>query len=302
MKEPPCHSDLAFSISDSDIHSPKKLTGITLKDPVTVSTKNVKRIRKLLEVGQQGQCLLVCKDTEGWQVRGLYKTGDLCSHNITFRIMGHMVWNMEVDGKISVCYKCGEYTIENKEFELEKLKKKYEETFGEDINKNVKEIFVEVMGQQHGAILIIIKKTSTNKSAKAEVNRLIKDSTGIEIEPCDMPENFTNSITSVDGALIIDECGRCYGFGMILDSETKLSGNPERGARYNSTRRYIKTCKKNGINAIGVVVSEDKMIDIFSTKDDFGEEGEKRWKRWKRWERRKKWERRKRRKRNRILK
>ena len=51
-------------------------------------------------------------------------------------------------------------------------------------------------------------------------------------------------------------------------------GRPDRGARYNSTARYISNLKEYDKCAIAVIVSEDKTIDIISTNDDIKKEHE----------------------------
>ena len=62
--------------------------------------------------------------------------------------------------------------------------------------------------------------------------------------------------------------------GYILNGALPLVGRPDRGARYNSTARYISNLKEYDKCAIAVIVSEDKTIDIISTNDDIKKEHE----------------------------
>lgn len=72
------------------------------------------------------------------------------------------------------------------------------------------------------------------------------------------------SITGIDGALFMNFAGKCLAMGVIVDGEAKTPGNIGRGARYNSIANYINLKKKG--NYIGIIVSEDGMIDIISKK------------------------------------
>ncbi len=268
-----CCSHLVFLLTD--IGDGELPNGLTLDVPVEVETKNIKKIRKLLQTGQSGQCLLVCRNAKNvWVVKGLYEETGLTARGISFQIMGHMVWRMMVGEKLAVCYICGKYRIENEQFEVRELKRRYEEVFGKTFDENCREIFEQAMEQKHGTILIIIMKDAAgDNNVEAEVERLINDSAGTKIEARKVPEHFIKSMTEIDGALILDDEGICYGFGVILDSDSKVKvrGNPERGARFNSTKKYIGMCREKGMKVIGVVVSEDRTIDIFTTNDELNE-------------------------------
>jgi hypothetical protein len=113
----------------------------------------------------------------------------------------------------------------------------------------------------HGLIIII----TTSNIAKMESNRLTYKS--FQIKPFSLFENnklnieLLRSITSIDGAIIIDLDGICYGVGVILDGDISGVENPSRGARYNSSLRYIETRNNE---AVAIVISDDGMVDIIS--------------------------------------
>lgn len=268
----PCSSALVFLVSDAGKEALSK--GVAFKDPVECRMGRIKEIRKLLQMGTEKQCLLIERNDESWLVKGLCQVDGLTDGNIIFRIRSHMVWNMEVGEQLAVCYECGNYCIEHKEFEWNRLVTKYKEVFGKKPTTKMKDIFSEARNQKHGTVLVMIQENSVS-CAKEEVNRLVKESAGIKIENRKLQRKFVKSLTAIDGALIMDDRGQCYGFAMILDGCAKIQGNPERGARFNSTRRYIKTCKNQGMKVVGVVISEDGMMDIFTTEDEFEEENGK---------------------------
>lgn len=279
-----CCSKLSFCLTD--IENEEVLSGVILDCPISVETQKIKRIRKLLQMGKEGQCLLVCRRKGQWQVRGLYAESEFFEKSINFQITKHMVWRMTVGEKLAVCFENGNYVITSREFEFYKLKEKYETLFAREFNEEIETVCREAVGQKHGTTLIIIEKRQSGASlslAEQEVDRLIKESTGMKMKPMRMAEGFVNSVTSIDGALIADSDGICYGFAMILDGpgegtadqsgenqeEKRVGrGNADYGARHNSANRYINRCRDNGITAMAVVVSEDGPVTVFTTDDD----------------------------------
>ena len=66
-------------------------------------------------------------------------------------------------------------------------------------------------------------------------------------------------LAAVDGAILMDPRGFCHAFAVILDGIASATGDPSRGARYNSSIRYRDS--REGPTAI-VIVSEDGGVDI----------------------------------------
>lgn len=259
-----CRTALVFSFSDVN-----NLPGICFDKPIPFNRQNIKIIRKRLQMGKDNQCLLLCKNENAWEVKGLYYAEDFKNKGISFHILGHVVWKMEVRGKFSVCCKVGEYVMDDDVFKVKKLEKGFNKLFGHNPSPNMQIIFEEIIHQEHGTVLIIIQNTAgLNNNVDEEAKRIIRDSTGIKIRPTEVEKDFIISVTSIDGALIVDDTGLCYGIGMILDGSATIKGKPERGARFNSTKRYIKSCKEKDMKVMGVVLSEDGMVDVFTTNDN----------------------------------
>lgn len=52
--------------------------------------------------------------------------------------------------------------------------------------------------------------------------------------------------------------GECLAMGVLVDGVAEIEGKVERGARYNSIANYV--LQRDGY--IGIIVSEDRMIDV----------------------------------------
>lgn len=286
-----CCSNLSFCLVDI---SRNDLEGMELEQPIKLETKMIKRIRKQLQTGKKDQCLMLCRKGSEWEVRGLYKADGVRKNSINFQITRHMVWSMWVGGKLAVCSENGNYIINSKLHQLANLEEKYWTLFGKKLEGKMREVCLEAFDQKHGTILVIIGEDTddTKDFAKKEAERLAP--TGVKIKPDFLPKGFIKSLTSIDGAVIVNENGKCYGYSMILDGPAGSSqnqdgkeqqekgvgekegstlkqitkGNPDYGARHNSAKRYIQRCEENGLTAIEIVVSEDGPVTIFSTGDD----------------------------------
>ncbi|MBO7520988.1 MAG: diadenylate cyclase, partial [Opitutales bacterium] len=112
------------------------------------------------------------------------------------------------------------------------------------------------MGEKKGTMLVISKK------AKEEAKRLAAQST--PIAPIVLTRQLLGSLTSIDGAILLDPSGVCHCIGAILDGMATANGDSTRGARYNSAVKYIDSRKALGESCMAVVISEDGNIDILS--------------------------------------
>ncbi len=260
-----CCSRIVFWLSDLDPDLEQR--GITFQDDIKVCSDNVRKIRKLLQMGGEKQCLLAHwdKENQNWKVKGLYLLEDIDQPYLAFHMIQHMVWQMDVRGQIAVCYKCGKYIVESEELEILKIEKKYKSTFGILCEERMKQIFREAIGQRHGTILVVWDQEPEDKMD--EVERLQECSTGFGIVAAYLEPLFIRSATSIDGAVFVDKTGKCYGIGVILDGKSG-KGESKWGTRHNSAQRYVDQCKEKGQNMLAVVVSEDRTVQVISTKDD----------------------------------
>lgn len=146
-----------------------------------------------------------------------------------------------------------------------------EDKKAKEISENIEKIIKIARKQKHGTGTIFLPKVL----ADYEQNRFFDNrrtyKTNFNI---DSKDSFgaLYSLTNIDGVTIIDyENNNCVGFGAILDGRIKSEGRSDRGARFNSIKTYLENLsfEKGSDLAIGLVVSEDKTIDVLlrSSKD-----------------------------------
>lgn len=116
------------------------------------------------------------------------------------------------------------------------------------------EIIKATTALRHGALLVISNK------AEQEAKRL--GGQAVRVKPFLLRVENVPRLTAIDGAVLLDPSGLCHAVGVILDGQAVKTGDPSRGSRYNSALRYILTARKRRDKCIGVVVSEDGMINF----------------------------------------
>jgi hypothetical protein len=105
--------------------------------------------------------------------------------------------------------------------------------------------------QRHGTILVI------STGAEEEARRLAQQ--GLSVSPVKLDRDSLLAVSSIDGAVLIGPDTTCHAIGVILDGRAQGTGDPARGARYNSALRYVLSSEKP---CLAVVVSEDGRVDI----------------------------------------
>jgi hypothetical protein len=108
--------------------------------------------------------------------------------------------------------------------------------------------------QKHGTIIAM------SAAAAEEASRLRTQS--LTIKPVKLTADLVRRLTAIDGALLIDTEGVCYAIGVILDGMATESGDPSRGARYNSAVRYVTSRANAKIPSMCTVVSADGYVNI----------------------------------------
>lgn len=263
----PCRSRLVFS------YSPKtRADSINLEDPVAFVPKNTRLVRKLIQMGQENYDLLLTRKSGkgGWMVEGICPSTNSDTSfgaclEVSFRLIRHMVWEMEINKEIVVRYECGQYKIITNDVYMAQFRSVYKKIFKTNVPPKLEKTFEVACQQEHGTVLLV------EKDAKDESKRLIKESIGIRIRDGINCSSLHKGLTAIDGAVLVDQYGHCFGAGFILDSSRPLSGRKDRGSRYNSTARYVWSRRDRKKATIAVIVSEDKSTDIISTLDDLSE-------------------------------
>lgn len=236
-------------------------TRVCFDDVNDVKKGPEKMIRKMLETcGQKGgkNCFLIAESSAPYTIIGIVTNKffeDKIANEEYWEIdyLGYGDWRMHYKEEVLLVYDKGRFKLDEEQNKQE-LQDKVNaiEILEEDRQKNFEEILKRLQMQSHGALMIVAE------DAEAEANRLCaKFKKGTLIEKIDLTDSrnldLLDGIASVDGAVLVDPNGICYGFSVILDGEAKIEGDIGKGSRFNSSVNYVA-----GYNRSAIIVSEDK--------------------------------------------
>ena len=257
---------------------------VWFSEEIPFKIENKRLIRKLLEGTDEHRRLIVNRKTE--EILGIGNVyNQVLSEEVIsidgLEFIGVLEWNVFIakktkDKKGKDNYKeTKKFTCKNGKYEAydadsddKEFREKYKNLFDafgekEEMLKRCKEIYKLVRDQKHGTMLVITEKDF----AESEIKRLAKWKRGIELKEGTsksrkaLNDNPTiRTLTAVDGCILYDSEGACYGFGVILDGVAKEKGEQDRGARYNSALTYVYANEDEKIMAC--VFSEDGGSDI----------------------------------------
>lgn len=229
-----------------------------LNDGITLN--NHKQIRKLLEITYKekdnGLYLVCC----GNKIKGYITPKNLEDEFYLIEFNG--------TGKWSFCYQGSDKNkliFEDKTVKLfrDDDKKKfctcYRRIFEND--ENVEDIWTIVENakrQKHGTMLLF------TENALDESKRLYNAGYQVSVE--NMNGRWIEAVGEIDGAMLLDQYGKLYMIGVILDGEMPPRGvSTGRGARYNSAVKYSYSHKLE--KHLLVVISEDGYFNIINYND-----------------------------------
>lgn len=226
---------------------------IRLTKPIQL--KDRKKVRKLLEIASDKLYLYTNGDyIVGFaELKGQYNSSDENLFIINF--IGAHKWELIHDIHKMMAVEYNNPVIPKSKIDLTNFNTTLKRIFSviSDNNTNsLREIVDSATEQKHGTLIVISNK------AKEEAKRLENQSTNIESVVLD--RELVKSITSIDGAIILDTQGVCHCMGVILDGVASLNGNSARGARYNSAIRYVDGHKGE---CVAIIISEDGMVDLY---------------------------------------
>ena len=230
----------------------------------------ISAIRKMLEVCNDKQGALVAVwNKDVITLRGVTFHDNILNgvfHDMVFiQFLGRGGWKLYICGNCILMYKNMLYYTDDR-YSGDQILDKINHI--DAIPKDKKKAFQMIMQrllsvQKHGALVIIIN------DAQREAERLCKCKRGMLVEKIDLTEteedstkteeaeyinlNLLDGMAAIDGAVVIDFAGICYGFGIILDGDA-APGDIGRGARYNSAVSYIAGREAK----YAVIMSEDK--------------------------------------------
>lgn len=245
---------------------------MVLNEDIILVPSAVNLHRKMLQMVQSGQCLLYKRDSGLWKIRGIIKEEEALDKGILIRMKGHMSWEMELSKKKIVCYKCGNFKVECDQMKIEEFEKKYEKVFGGKPNAQVVEIVKKALKLKHGSAMIFIdiddEKYGADTSKYSIATGFVMAQQSLSATGSVMRPELLENVAAIDGTVLFNKHGKCLKFGMILNSDEQGVGKKHRGSRYNSVKNYIKAEKIQDMNAIGVVVSEDEIVNIICCKEE----------------------------------
>lgn len=235
----------------------KKLCNITFDRGVCLTKDNIRMLRKYFEMVGNGY-MLVCEVTDKYSyVMGL--TNKIVTDTCVLKITGSGKWELEENGIEKLEGLDGTYTLSKSDFDFSEF-----EGMGVD-RCVIEEIIKDAMKQHHGTIVIV-----TNNAENIAEYYCTKER-GIRIkEPVNLyqKEQLINCISSIDGAILLNEQGKCFAVGIILDGLAPEKGNAARGARFNSAYTYISSKIRDNQwidkkdKAVAIIISEDGMVDV----------------------------------------
>lgn len=236
-------------------------------------SENIRWIRKLLEMARDkfGLSLILQTGKE----EKVYKVVGICSEKKISALLGenesvpwlrikmkkHMYFSLYLGSTYIFTYQNGNYKIaaELKEADLEERCKK---VFGEEGSyAQVAKSIGICRKQSHGTMLIVLKA----EDAKEQVERLSKGKYGMKNAVPSVRHDYLCALNSIDGGIIMDTEGHIHGIGMIVDGKAVAEGSMARGARFNSSVKYIEYLREQGIPGMVLIVSEDESVEIMDS-------------------------------------
>ena len=240
---------------------------IKFESNVSCSMQNVREIRKLLEMTDEENPLIVKK----YEAVGIGTAG-----------AGEYFIKFEGNGKWKLCRKDKGplFTVEGnvcsfiRSIDTDDFRKKFIHLFPSYANSvtQISKIVEAAKKQRHGTSIIISNRAEEESARLCKMKRAIRIQKYVFFDGSKTDtaqEKIIKKFTSIDGALFISPDGVCYAIGAILDGKAVVIGDTGRGARYNSLNNYVSWAKEEkDIKAISmaIVISEDQTIDCLPKK------------------------------------
>lgn len=223
------------------------------------SIANLKLIRKLLELTSIKKGFGIISDTN--RIYGVGKIKEGCM-NYSVSFDEDHKWVLYKDDDELLSMKDNTLMFANARLNSSDFKSYVSEIFPEidvENSENASEmlgIIKSLIKQQKGTILVVMK------DAKKYIDRY-RD-LALLIEPVKLDEKNVEKLSSIDGAIIMDENCVCYGFGVVLDGKATGFGNRARGSRYNSSERFYNYCRnEDGAELFVFILSDDGNYNFF---------------------------------------
>ena len=219
-----------------------------------VSLREPRWVRKILQMAASGSAIIA-----DWQY--IYGLGDLkTTHDpseqdaFTINFLDHYYWELCCGEQVLLRSKYGVPKLPQEYFDQQSFIANYIRLFplsSVEDSLHLWNLLQVQIKQEYGSMIVV------TEDAAIEAKRLSKQ--GTSIVATRLTETLLESISSIDGTILLDPYGVCHAFGVILDGEVNDKCTPSRGSRYNSGVRYVYS---EGRCALAIVASDDKTIDI----------------------------------------
>ncbi|EAQ7978026.1 hypothetical protein D6N97_12685 [Salmonella enterica] len=219
-----------------------------------VSFKEPRWVRKILQMASTGIGIIA-------DSRYIYGLGKLDNtHNpdnqdvfiVTF--VDHYHWELHCGNKALIRSHYSKPRLPQEPFNKSAFLANYQRMFPSSTYQNglhLWQLMLTQIRQNHGSMIVVAE------DADKEASRLSMQ--GTCINPILLSESLLESVSGIDGTILLDTSGYCHAIGLILDGEATAQCTPSRGSRYNSGVRYVQAGKNN---RLAIVVSDDHTVDI----------------------------------------
>lgn len=220
-------------------YSENEIENLEFQFPFTkrkeISKENIKLVRKLLELTNEEDDLGLISDTK--YIYGIGKENKNINHySISFS--PNYSWMLKNSKEIILNYKNNkEVTINSEKLLEENLKISFDNVFEKEIDKNFFKVLRQLVNEDKGTILVI--------SNKAEELISEYEDLCIRIEPEQLTKNNISKLSSIDGAIVTDDNGICYGFGVVLDGIDTKKGIQQEVQDIIVLKDFLLSEKKN---------------------------------------------------------
>lgn len=228
-------------------------TVVTFDDPITMADS--RGVRKLLQMSGDGTFLL----SDSWNVFGLGRLddGDWSKEDLfVIDFLGAHRWNLCHSRKILMSVSYGVPSLPEirspRERAVERLEAQFPSISSEEA-RDLAGVVEKAAEQVHGTTLVVTAE------APAEAERLRRQ--GTKLKTAVPAGDAIRHLTSIDGAVLVDLQASCHAIGVILDGPACDRETSSRGARFNSSLRYVESRSEP---CLVVVVSADRTMDFIS--------------------------------------
>jgi hypothetical protein len=224
---------------------------VKLKEPIPVGY--YRSLRKLLETTDD-EVAMLCDGEEVFGLGSVVGYDQTAQDLFEIEVAAHATWKLSHGGRPIMQVEYGKAALPKPAVSRSvfdnTMRLRFPTATQGDIDRTWQSVKATVQAS-HGSILVI------TTDAMSEANRLAGQAT--LVDPVVVDTELIKHITKIDGAVLLDPSGVCYAIGVILDGTASSSGDPSRGARFNSALRYLETQE---CPAVAVVVSSDGDVHV----------------------------------------